>query len=231
MTEGHNSLDFSPPTVREGPLLCIHHIGPGYAVLEKVSGLLSVPGHGPEKIDSIQYRVKQAFPKSTGPISPHRLDQDTSGLIIVALNPLAHRHFATQFQDRKVEKTYLARVEGVITEEGGEIDLPLIVDWPKRPRQKVCYEEGRPAQTRYRVLQRSENNTLVEFQPITGRSHQLRVHAATPRESGGLGCPILGDSLYGNPKLAPRLLLHASHLAFAEPKTNSWLQFDSPSPF
>ncbi len=231
VTQDHDNLNCAPPTVMEGPLLCIHHIGPGYAVIEKQSGLLSVPGRGPHKIDSVQYRVRQAFPKATGPITPHRLDQDTSGLIVVALNAESHRTLAKQFQDRKVGKSYLARVEGQVSEDEGAVDLPLIVDWPNRPRQKVCYEKGRQARTLYRVLERTDDNTLLELRPITGRSHQLRVHAATPRDQGGLGCPILGDSLYGDPTLAPRLLLHASHLAFWEPKTGDWLKFSSPAPF
>lgn len=202
-----------------------------YVVIDKPAGLLSVPGRGEEKRDSISFRVRQVFPQATGSISVHRLDMETSGLLVMALHARAHRALSRQFEARKTGKAYIAVLDGVVEEDEGAVDLPLIVDWPSRPRQKVDYETGRPARTLYRVIERGETTTRVEFRPVTGRTHQLRVHAATSRKQGGLGCPILGDTLYGRAESAPRLLLHAAHLAFWEPVTGEWRKFSSPPPF
>jgi tRNA pseudouridine32 synthase / 23S rRNA pseudouridine746 synthase len=220
-----------PPDLAQGPLLCILHQGPDYLVIDKPAGVLSVPGRGDEKQDSISYRVRQVFPQASGSISVHRLDMDTSGLLVMALHARSHRGLSRQFEARKVGKSYIAVLDGVVEEEEGEVDLPLRVDWPNRPRQMVCHEDGKPAKTLYRVLERGETTTRIEFRPETGRTHQLRVHAAAPRTQGGLGCPILGDTLYGDASKASRLLLHAAHLAFWEPVTGDWKKFTSPPPF
>jgi len=207
--------------------LCVLHMGKSFVVLEKVAGMLSVPGRGEHKRDSVTTRVMEVFPDATGPVNVHRLDMETSGLMVFALHRHAHRVLSRQFMHRKTGKTYLAILDGLVVEDEGEIDLPLIVDWENRPRQMVCSERGKKARTLYRVLRRDEERrrTTVEFRPITGRTHQLRVHAATPREQGGLGCPILGDSLYGDITKAPRLMLHANMLAFWDPDDGVWRQF------
>ena len=222
---------YAPPRT---PIRIVHATD-RYAVVEKPAGLLSVPGRGEDKRDSVTTRVLIRIPSATGPISVHRLDQDTSGLMVVALNRKTHATLSKQFMHRKPKKLYTAVLEGHLEPDEGTIELPLIVDWPNRPRQKVCYEEGKPAKTFFTVLDRTELNgtpvTRVEFRPITGRTHQLRVHAATPVSEGGLGSPILGDELYGDPSLSPRLLLHASLLCFWEPITGEWVRFESEASF
>lgn len=223
--------------------LCVHSVGVGYVITDKPSGLPSVPRRGadvePLLEDSVQSRIRLAFPDAEGPVSVHRLDVDTSGLIACALDREVHRALSRQFMHRKVGKTYTAVLIGHVEQDEGEIDLPLIVDWPNRPRQMVSYEHGKPGRTLYRVVERftdrGEPRTRVEFRPVTGRTHQLRVHAVTPASQGGLGCPIAGDTLYGDPARVPeeadRLLLHADHLSFWEPITGDWVKFDSPAPF
>ena len=190
-----------------------------YVVADKPSGLLSVPGKGPEKADCVRARVLAMYPKATGPMTVHRLDQDTSGLIVVALDADAQRAMSQVFEHRRVTKRYIAVVEGHLKSHAGLIDLPLRIDWPNRPKHIVA-DDGRPSQTRYRVLEVGEDErgpwTRVEFTPLTGRGHQLRVHAADER---GLGAPILGDPLYGDTTKAPRLLLHAWSLEYADPFT------------
>ncbi|MCK4873748.1 MAG: RluA family pseudouridine synthase [Phycisphaerales bacterium] len=213
------------------PLLCVVHLGEDYVVVDKPAGLLSVPGRGPDKFDSVSARVRIVFPQATGSISVHRLDMDTSGLMVLGLTGRAHRGLSRQFEARKIGKTYIALLDGIVKEDEGAVDLPLVVDWPNRPRQKVDHELGKPSRTLYRVISRTDTTTRVEFRPLTGRTHQLRVHAAAPRNVGGLGCPILGDTLYGDPASADRLLLHADHLAFWEPLTGEWRKFNSPPPF
>lgn len=186
-----------------------------YVVVDKPSGLLSVPGKGPEKADCVRSRVAAMYPDATGPMTVHRLDQDTSGLIVVGLDADAQRAMSQVFEHRKVTKRYIAVVEGELKSHAGLVDLPLRIDWPNRPRHIVA-EDGRASQTRYKVLGVEDGNTRVEFTPLTGRGHQLRVHAADER---GLGAPILGDPLYGDTSKAPRLLLHAWSLEFTDPFT------------
>lgn len=223
--------------------LCVHSIGEGYVIVDKPAGLPSVPRRGadtdPLFEDSVQSRVRATFDGVDGPISVHRLDVDTSGLIVAALDRETHRALSRQFMHRKVGKSYTAVLIGHVADDEGAIDLPLIVDWPNRPRQMVCYENGKPGRTLYRVIDRythaGEARTRIDFRPVTGRTHQLRVHAATPVQEGGLGCPIAGDTLYGNPERvtteADRLLLHADHLSFWEPGSGDWMKYDSPAPF
>lgn len=186
-----------------------------YVVVDKPSGLLSVPGKGPEKADCVRSRVAAMYPDATGPMTVHRLDQDTSGLIVVGLDADAQRAMSQVFEHRKVTKRYIAVVEGELKSHAGLVDLPLRIDWPNRPKHIVA-EDGRASQTRYKVLGVEDGNTRVEFTPLTGRGHQLRVHAADER---GLGAPILGDPLYGDTSKAPRLLLHAWSLEFTDPFT------------
>lgn len=222
-----------PPTLDHGPLLCVLHEGADYIVVDKPSRLHSVPGRTPEKYDSIETRVQVVYPQAHGPLMVHRLDMETSGLMVVALIKNAHRSLMRQFMHRKVGKRYQALLDGLVEADEGLIDLPIAFDYPNRPRHIVNAEHGKPAQTNYKVMERDATRavTRVVFKPITGRTHQLRVHAATPRAEGGLGAPILGDSLYGSAHDAPRLMLHASFLAFWEPGSGQWMKFSSPPPF
>lgn len=207
--------------------------GYGWAVVVKPAGLRSVPGRAEDADDSVRTRLQRRWPWSAGDLTPHRLDIETSGLMVVAMTRKVYRSLSRQFEARKIGKAYEAVVDGEVDGETGTIELPLRVDWPNRPRQIVCPEEGRPARTRWRVLDRdrTRGRTRIEFRPETGRTHQLRVHAATPRRAGGLGCPIAGDSLYGDPDSASRMLLHASRLSFFDPSLGAPMRFRSIPPF
>jgi tRNA pseudouridine32 synthase/23S rRNA pseudouridine746 synthase len=196
-------------------------------VLNKPSGLLCVPGRGEHKRDSLATRVQARFPEA---LTVHRLDMTTSGLVVMARNSDVHRQMGRLFERREVEKVYVAVVEGRLEHAEGEIDLPLITDWPNRPRQKVDHELGKPSRTLYRVLgyDPSTDATRVELRPQTGRSHQLRVHMLA------IGHPILGDELYANASArqkASRLLLHAVFLGFVHPVTGEPVCFTSDVPF
>lgn len=184
-------------------------------VLSKPANMLSVPGKGPEKQDCAIARAQRQWPDA---LSVHRLDYATSGLLVVALGKAVHRSLSKLFEQRQVQKAYVAVVAGLVEQNYGEINLPLICDWPNRPLQKVDPVHGKPALTQYRVLERdsARDTTRVQFVPITGRSHQLRVHAQQ------LGHPILGDDFYAPVAvrdLSPRLLLHAEHIQFTHPIT------------
>jgi tRNA pseudouridine32 synthase/23S rRNA pseudouridine746 synthase len=205
--------------------------GEGFVVVEKPPGMLSVPGKGPEKSDCVATRVRAMFPAATGPLIVHRLDMETSGLIVLGLSPEAQRELSAQFEAREVEKVYTALLEGSVPRDEGIIDLPLRLDPDNRPYQLVDLDRGRGAVTRYRVVAREPDRTRVEFAPETGRTHQLRVHAATPRERCGLGCPIIGDVLYGHGRPGDRLMLHASRLAFRLPGGGARVEFVSAPPF
>ena len=206
--------------------LDVRHVDADLLVVDKPSGLLSVPGRGPGMDDNLASRVQARYPEA---LTVHRLDMDTSGLLVMARNAAAHRALGRLFESRQVEKEYIAVVAGRIAESERSIDLPLIADWPNRPRQMVCPARGKPSLTRFRVLQRMphEDCTVVELEPVTGRSHQLRVHLAA------LGHPILGDELYAGAaaERAPRLLLHASEIAFAHPQNDRRVHFHCPAPF
>lgn len=207
------------------------HIDERFVVVNKPAGLLSVPGRGEDKKDCVVSRVLEVFPEATGPMVVHRLDMDTSGLLVVALDKGAQRHLSVQFQDRLVEKSYAALVDGIIEQDRGTIDLPLRVDWPNRPKQIVCFDEGKPATTDYRVVLRETDRTRLELLPITGRTHQLRVHCADPR---GLGHAILGDPLYAEGEARddhPRLMLHAARLSIRPPGSKRLMDFEAPAPF
>ena len=193
-------------------------------VVSKPSGLLSVPGRGEDRTDCLIERLRGAFPTV---LLVHRLDLDTSGVMVFALTPHAQRNLSKQFEERKTKKVYLARVAGRVAEKTGTVDLPLIVDWPNRPRQKVDHAEGRPAVTDWRVVRANDNETRIRLMPLTGRSHQLRVHMAE------MGHPILGDPLYASGAAAdfPRLMLHAESLRFKHPETGVSMSFSAPVPF
>lgn len=190
-------------------------------VVNKPSGMLSVPGKA-EGIDSVYHRVKAKYPEATGPLIVHRLDMATSGLLIIAKTKEVHQHLQAQFENRTIKKRYTALLDGISPvvqensaepiEKKGIIDLPLCLNPLDRPRQMVSEEYGKPAVTEYQILKCSKEVTRVIFYPLTGRTHQLRVHAAHPQ---GLGCPILGDELYG--KKADRLYLHAEYIEFRHP--------------
>lgn len=204
-------------------------------VVDKPAGLLSVPGKGEHKQDCAVARVRAMFPEASGPMVVHRLDMDTSGLLIVALTEEAQRRLSRQFESRRVGKTYVALLEGEVGGEEGLIDLPIRPDVTNRPYQIVDFVHGRPSQTRWRVLAREIDRTRVHFEPLTGRAHQLRVHAAAPvlveGRPGGLGSPIVGDVLYSPNPGGERLMLHASTLSFEHPETGRWLEFRLPCPF
>lgn len=195
-------------------------------VVDKPAGLLSVPGRGEDKADCLVSRVRARFPEA---LAVHRLDMATSGLLVLARGEVVHKVFSRLFREREVAKRYVAVLDGLLEQAAGEVDLPLICDWPNRPRQKVDHEIGKRSLTKFRLLSidPSTNSSRVELEPITGRSHQLRVHMAA------LGHPILGDDLYGR-EGAPdpgRLLLHASDLAFAHPASSEPMCFHCPAPF
>ena len=195
-------------------------------VVNKPSGLLSVPGRLEEHKDSVMTRIQRDYPQAE---SVHRLDMATSGVIVVALTKAAERELKRQFRERHPKKQYVARVWGHPSPAEGLVDLPLICDWPNRPKQKVCYETGKPAQTEYEVVEYAADNTArVVLKPITGRSHQLRVHMLA------LGHPILGDRFYASPEaraMAPRLLLHAEMLTITHPAYGNSMTFKAPADF
>ncbi|MCF6217710.1 MAG: pseudouridine synthase [Gammaproteobacteria bacterium] len=196
-------------------------------VVNKPSGLLSVPGRGVDKQDCMIYRVQRCFADA---LTVHRLDMATSGILILARGKEAHRLLSHAFQTRCVEKQYTALIAGRPDAESGEINLPLICDWPNRPRQKVDHEAGKPSLTRYHSLSYDETleATRVALSPVTGRSHQLRVHMLS------LGHPILGDSLYAPPDIkmkVPRLQLHANELVIQHPTSRERLRLSSEPPF
>ena len=179
-------------------------------IVNKPAGMLSVPGK--ETADSVYSRIRHLYPDATGPLVVHRLDMATSGLLLIAKTKEVHQNLQAQFSNRSIKKRYTALLEGIVSDEEGTIDLPLCLNPLDRPRQIVDKEHGKPAITRYRVLARTESQTLVAFYPLTGRTHQLRVHSA---HSLGLHCPIKGDELYGSK--ADRLYLHAESLEFTHP--------------
>jgi len=216
------AFDYAPPA---NPWLDVVHQDDDILVLNKPSGLLSVPGKAPEHADCLEARAKAAFPEAR---IVHRLDMDTSGIIVLAMNAAAHRHLGLQFERRKTEKTYIADIWGQPTEDQGEINLPLRCDWPNRPKQMVCFEHGRSALTRWEVAERSRHSCRVVLRPFTGRSHQLRVHMQT------LGHPILGDRFYATGEAlvaSHRLNLHAAELFLHHPADGSWVRFASECPF
>ena len=194
-------------------------------LVRKPDLLLSIPGRHPLNKDCLISRLQQRYPSAS---IVHRLDLDTSGVMVIPLNREAHAHISRQFQERRVQKSYHAIVYGSVAADRGEIDLPIACDWANRPRQRICHEHGKHALTRYEVLERMADRTRLLLRPVTGRSHQLRIHL---RE---LGHPILGCDLYAHPEalaMADRLLLHASRLAFEHPVSGTWLAGECPPDF
>ncbi|MFB9887094.1 bifunctional tRNA pseudouridine(32) synthase/23S rRNA pseudouridine(746) synthase RluA [Balneatrix alpica] len=194
-------------------------------IVNKPSGLLSVPGRGPERHDSVLSRIRQLHPQAE---AVHRLDMSTSGIMLLALTKSAERHLKRQFELRQPSKAYIADVWGNMNAEQGLVDLPLRCDWPNRPRQMVCFEHGKNAQTRYQVLAQHTCGQRLLLRPITGRSHQLRVHMQA------LGHPILGDEFYAHDQAlaaAPRLHLHAWQLSVRHPEHDMQLRIEAPIPF
>lgn len=216
---------YRPPAPEHDELTIVYE-DERLVVLVKPAGLLSVPGTDPTVTDSVLARLRARYPDARGPLLVHRLDLETSGLLVAAKDPDAFTTLQKQFIERTVEKRYVAVLEGELERERGVIELPLRVDLEQRPRQVVDFEHGKPAVTRYEVLSVSGGRTRVAFFPETGRTHQLRVHAS---HRLGLGTPIVGDRLYGKP--APRLLLHAQSLKLAHPSTGEVLAFEAPAPF
>lgn len=212
--------EYAPPDV---PLEILHEDA-HLLIVNKPAGLLSVPGKGPELADCLMARLLAVFPET---LLVHRLDRDTSGVMVFARTRHAQRHLGLQFEKRMVKKAYVARVWGV-PDAGGLIDLPLIVDWPNRPRQMVCHETGKPAQTEWKRIKEEGDTARLRLWPKTGRSHQLRVHCLA------MGHPILGDPFYAEgPALDnfDRLMLHSEELRIKHPEGGRSLKFRSAVPF
>jgi tRNA pseudouridine32 synthase/23S rRNA pseudouridine746 synthase len=197
-------------------------------VVVKPEGLLSVPGKGADKQDCLANRIRDMFPGCIPQPAVHRLDMDTSGVMVFALTKEAHRSLSIQFQDRKVKKQYIAVLDGIVKKSGGEINLPLRVDVKNRPFQIYDPVHGRSGITLWEKIDVSNNHTRVLFTPLTGRTHQIRVHASHPM---GLNCPIVGDRLYGHIKPGERLLLHACSLTFKHPDSNEVMYFENQPSF
>ena len=216
---------FIPPDMSHIPLEVIYqdeHI----VAVNKPSGLLSTPAKNPQITDCVTARILSMFKNSSGPLSAHRLDMETSGVMVLGLHAKAHRDLSIQFQDRLVKKTYVAWVDGHPEQNQGTIDLPIRLDIDNRPYQIVDFEHGKKALTHWELIERRNNNSKILFKPQTGRTHQLRIHAAK-----GLNTPILGDRLYGIESSASRLMLHAWTLRIEHPITLQPLHFEAPIPF
>ncbi len=214
------SSDYNPP---QDPLDILHHDAE-ILVVNKPAGLLSVPGRGEHLADCLMSRVQAVFPEA---LLVHRLDRDTSGVMVFALTAHAQRHLSMQFEKRTTKKAYVARLAGTLEPRAGTVDLPLIVDWPNRPRQKVCHETGKPALTDWRVVKYGDDETRVRLTPKTGRSHQLRVHMLS------LGHAILGDPLYASGAALDqdRMMLHSEELRIKHPDSGESMRFRAKAPF
>jgi tRNA pseudouridine32 synthase/23S rRNA pseudouridine746 synthase len=219
-------LDVNPMSINpaEGKELPIIYEDDYLLLVNKPAEFLSVPGK--TIADSVQTRIQHLYPYATGPLLVHRLDMSTSGIILIAKRKDIHESLQKQFLKRSVEKRYIALLQGYVKSSHGEIELPLRVDLEDRPRQLVCYEHGKHALTKYEVLERTKGHTRVYFYPHTGRTHQLRVHAA---HASGLNAPIIGDDLYG--QKADRLYLHAEYFSFWHPITKERVEITCPAPF
>ena len=195
-----------------------------FIVVNKPSGLLSAPGKGPDKLDSVTERVRALFPEAPAYSAVHRLDMDTSGLMLLALTREAHRALSIQFQEREVKKKYIALLDGIIEEDEGRIELPFRLDVDNRPHQIYDAEHGKMGTTIWQVVERVNGITRVQFQPITGRTHQLRIHSAHAK---GLGIPIIGDPLYGTGTEPGHMKLHATMLEFTHPENGERIVINS----
>lgn len=216
-----NGYIYAPPDIP----LDIIHADEALLIVNKPAELLSVPGKALEHRDCLETRLRDAYPET---LLVHRLDLPTSGVMVFARTKAAQRHIGMQFEKRQTRKTYVARVWGNVAEDTGHIDLPLIVDWPNKPKQMVCHENGKPSQTDWVVLARDTNTTRMRLHPKTGRTHQLRVHMMA------IGHPILGDRFYATGEAftaADRMLLHAEELALRHPVSGEEMTFRSEVPF
>ncbi len=214
--------NYKPPLE---PYLDVVFEGDDFLVLNKPSGLLSVPGRQAIHQDSLQLRAQKHYPTAT---TVHRLDMETSGLIVMALNKASHIHLSRQFENRQVKKQYIARIYGHLPVETGQVDVPLICDWPNRPKQKVDLEQGKKALTLWHVKARETDTTLLNLFPVTGRSHQLRVHMLH------LGYPIVGDQLYASGSAlsySDRLQLHSQVLSFKLLNSAELMRFEVAADF
>ena len=211
---------YNPP---DDPLAVIYE-DTSIVVVDKPAGLLSVPGRGPHLADCLIARIAEVYPSV---LLVHRLDRDTSGVMVFALTPDAQKALGQQFERKLTQKTYVARVAGRLEPDTGTVDLPLIVDWPNRPRHMVCHETGKPAQTDWQVVERSAQETRVHLTPKTGRTHQLRLHMMA------LGHAILGDPFYASGTDADyqRMMLHSAELSLKHPDTGEPVTFRAPTPF
>ncbi len=216
-------MTVDPYTPPDTPLEIIHE-DHEIIVVDKPAGLLSVPGKGAHLADCLLTRIQAAFPQA---LLVHRLDRDTSGVMVFAQTPHAQRALSMQFEQRRTKKTYVARVAGQLQPKTGTVDLPLIVDWPNRPRQMVCHETGKSAVTDWRVMKYTGDETRVKLMPRTGRSHQLRVHMKS------LGHVILGDPLYASGAAADykRMMLHSLELRINHPESGRGMAFRAKVPF
>lgn len=217
-------MKYNPPSFKSLDILFEDEF---LLVLNKPSGLLSVPGRGEDKQDCLISRVQSKYSDA---LIVHRLDMSTSGLMVLARGKEMERYLSILFQQRKVDKKYIAVVDGYVNPEFGEIDLPLITDWPNRPKQKVDFKTGKHSQTKYSVLSydKENNTTRIELTPLTGRTHQLRIHMQSIKHA------ILGDELYANKAViekSTRLLLHACYLSFQHPITDEIIEFNSDPEF
>ena len=204
--------------------LDVVHLDHELLVVNKPSGLLSVPGRGALLADCLITRIQSEYPTA---LLVHRLDRDTSGAMVFALSANAQRHLGLQFEKRQIKKTYVARVWGQIEADTGTVDLPIIVDWPNRPKQMICHDTGRAAVTDWQVINRDRGETRVKLSPKTGRSHQLRIHMLA------LGHPILGDPFYGTleSQEAIRLMLHSHRQRLRHPDGGEMMDFRAKLPF
>ena len=220
-----STFDYRPPT---DPWIDIVYEDDRLILCNKPSGLLTVPGKDPSLADCLEARVQASYPQYPNAKVVHRLDKDTSGLLLLAFDKPALGSLGSQFEHRKVEKYYIARVWGDLEGDSGLVDLPLATDWENKPRQRVDHERGRASQTKWEVLAREGGVTRLKLTPLTGRTHQLRVHMLA------LGHPILGDTFYADGPArdaADRLQLHAEMLQFSHPQDHTLHRHVVPAPF
>lgn len=209
-------------------MIRILHADPEWVVVSKPSGLPSVPGKGDELHDCVVARIKQLYPGCIEQPAVHRLDMDTSGLMVLALTADMHRELSRRFHDRQIEKQYIALLDGELPGDSGTIELAFRLDPENRPHQVYDPARGKTGITHWKKWSVENGQTRVEFRPVTGRTHQLRVHAASEH---GLGIPIVGDRLYGSGTAPGQLKLHASYLSFLHPRSGEKAEFRSAPPF
>lgn len=199
-----------------------------FVVIEKISGFLSVPGRGLENLDCVTERVKEKYPRCIAHPAVHRLDMDTSGLMVVALTKEVHRNLSIQFQERQTRKRYEALLDGIVEESSGTIELPFRLDVDNRPHQIYDDVHGKMGLTHWQKIADENGYSRLSLIPVTGRTHQLRLHTSHEK---GLGIPIMGDPLYGNTAENGQLKLHACFLSFQHPSSGLVMDFESIVPF